>query len=1017
MPASDERQSPQRNSADTRRPLLPVSTYRLQFHSGFTFADAVRVVPYLADLGVTHCYCSPIFTATPGSTHGYDVCRHTEINPELGGEGGFMSLAAELDRHGLGCILDFVPNHMSNDPHTNHWWRDVLENGPSSAFARFFDIDWDPTKPELKDRLLLPVLGEQYGEVLERGGLRLSFEAGTVVLAYGSLSIPINPRRIPVVLEHDIGTLETELGTESPELREFLSILTALRNLPPYTERDEQKIAERHREKEIARERLAALASTCADVRSHIERALTSFNGTPGDPRSFDRLHELLEQQAYRLASWRTAADEINYRRFFDINELAGLRVEDPVVFDELHGLLLRLLASGVACGVRLDHIDGLFDPRTYLQRLAEATTRAVDSSVSTSKNPVVPTCTSADIYITVEKILSTREPLREGWPVAGTTGYTFLNDVNGLFVDGRHAKKMQRVYARLTGHHGPFADVAYEGKRLIVVTALSSEFQVLAHSVNRISEADRRSRDFTLANIRRALREVVACFPVYRTYVDGAGGTAEDSELVDGAIAEARRRNPAMESSIFDFLRGVLLPHERDTSSTAPSSRAVDRHRCDVAMRFQQYTAPVQAKGVEDTAFYRYHLLASLNEVGGDPGRFGRSVAEFHTATAHRRRHWPREMLATTTHDTKRSEDARARINVLSERPDLWQSSVARWRRLNRSNRSRLARNQAPDANDEYLFYQALVGAWPAERIGDPIGDRAAADLVERLGDFMRKAIREAKLHTSWITPNLEYEAAVARFVERTLTGRTAPAFLASFVPFVRHVATAGMYNSLSQLVLKIASPGVADFYQGTELWDLSLVDPDNRRPVDFDRRSSLLKQLQPWLDTAVADPQRDSVARERLGGLSAMLEEWPEGRLKLLVTAIGMRLRRARPALFLDGTYEPLEAVGPRSSHVVAFARRLGADVLIVVAPRLTTQIPWHDGRVPCGSTAWDSTTLHLPADTADCAWRELITGARLSPSRSGTGFGALPLERVLESCPVALLLAEETPGTKEG
>jgi (1->4)-alpha-D-glucan 1-alpha-D-glucosylmutase len=991
----------------------PITTYRLQFHAGFTFADAKRIVPYLARLGVTDCYCSPIFTATPGSTHGYDVCRHTEISPELGGEGEFLELVAELRRHDLGCILDFVPNHMSNDPHTNDWWRDVLEDGPSSPFSSFFDIDWEPTKPELKNRLLLPILGEQYGEALERGALSLRFESGALLLAYGNLTIPFNPRRSPLVLEHAMGALESDLGAESAELREFLSILTALRNLPPYIERDAQKMAERQREKQVARERLARLAAACAPVRAHIERALTVFNGTPGDPRSFDRLHETLELQAYRLASWRTAADEINYRRFFDINELAGLRVEDPRVFHEIHSLVLRLVAGGHVTGLRLDHIDGLFDPRAYLVRLSAATALAlgVETDGTPSSRPLSrgqASDTHTRLYVVVEKILSTREALRNDWPASGTTGYTFLNDVNGLFVDGRHARKMHRIYARLTGFHAPFADVAYESKRLIVATALGSEFQVLAHSVNRLSEADRRSRDFTLANIRRALREIVACFPVYRTYVERGGPTAADSDLVDVAIADARRRNPAMESSIFDFLRSVLLPG--DVMGTPPSpDGATDVRRLDVAMRFQQYTAPVQAKGVEDTAFYRYHVLSSLNEVGGDPRRFGRTTAEFHAANAERRQHWPGDMLATTTHDTKRSEDARARINVLSEMPEAWQIAVARWRRLNAGNRTRLVGIQAPDANDEYLFYQALVGAWPAERPDDPLPDQAPPDLVARLSAFMLKAIREAKLHTSWITPSPDYEGAVARFVERTLTGRTAPAFCASFVPFVRRVANAGAINSLSQLALKIASPGVADFYQGTELWDLSLVDPDNRRPVDFAHRRRLLQELEPWL--AATDVQSGPGAPDPDGSkaVATMLGEWPDGRIKLLLTAIGMRLRRARPDLFREGSYEPLSAEGPAARHVVAFARQLGSHALVVAVPRFVTQILWDGEHTERGPEVWGQTTLQLPASLATQTFRDLVTGASHGPSQENAGRASLPLQRVFDSCPVSLMWTE--------
>jgi len=947
----------------------PAATYRLQLHGGFTLDDAAAVVPYLAALGITHCYCSPVFTATPGSTHGYDVCRHTEIGPDLGGEAALAALGRALDAHGLGLVLDFVPNHMSNDPQTNGWWHDVLENGPSSPYARFFDIDWDPIKPELKDRLLLPVLGEPYGEALERGGLVLRYDAGALRLDYGGLTLPINPRRSPVVLEHGLDDLDAALGAASAELREFLSILTALRNLPPYTERDVRRIGERQREKEIARERLARLTDACPAVRDHIARAVAAFNGTPGDRASFDRLHGLLEQQAYRLASWRTAADEINYRRFFDINALAGLRVEDPVVFAEIHGLLLRLLGSGRAQGVRLDHVDGLFDPHGYLVALADAAQATSDPG-------------TARPYVVVEKILAAGESLRADWPVAGTTGYEFLNDVNGVLVDGQAAKRMRRAYARLTGRQEAFADVAYHGKLLAISTSLSSEFQVLAQAVNRLSERDRRSRDYTLASIRRALREVVACFPVYRTYVGPAGVTRDDALAVDTAIADARRRNPAMESSIFDFLRGVLLPP------------ATDRVHLDVAMRFQQYTAPVQAKGVEDTAFYRYHVLASLCEVGGDPGRFGRTVAEFHEGNLHRRRQWPEGMLATTTHDTKRSEDARARINAISELSEVWHPEVARWRRLNAPNRTRLAGNQAPDANDEYLFYQTLAGTWPlaADTV---VASTASPDLVARVTAYMHKAIKEAKLHTSWITPNTEYEGAVTRFVERSLTGRTAPAFLASFVPLVRRLATAGLMNSLAQLVLKLASPGVPDIYQGTELWDFSLVDPDNRRPVDFAARRQALEQLQPWLaamDHAQAGPQQAAA-------VAALLASWPDGRIKLYLTAVGLRLRRTAGDVWVSGDYQALAAIGAARDHVVAFARSNGRRAGLAVVPRLTARSAGPGP--PASGGLWGETALELPEALAGRRFVNEVTGEVVTAAGRRLAVG-----RVLSTCPVALL-----------
>lgn len=970
----------------SERPTLsiPAVTYRLQLHGGFTFDDARNLVPYLEALGVTDCYCSPVFRSTPGSTHGYDVSRHTEFNPELGGAEAFVAFAEALRERRIGLLLDFVPNHMSNDPHTNDWWRDVLENGPSSPYARFFDIDWHPIKPELRDRLLLPILGEQYGETLERGLLTLRFEGGALVLAYGDVTLPINPRRAPLVYEHDLETLEQELGKDSPSLREFLSILTALRNLPAYTERDQQRILERQREKEVARERLGRLVAENDVVRAHIDRALAAFHGTPGDPRSFDRLHELLELQAYRLASWRTAADEINYRRFFDINQLAGLRVEDDQVFNEIHALVIELAAAGRITGVRLDHIDGLFDPLAYLQRLQAALAAATGPD-------------RAPVYLLVEKILSDGEPLPAAWPVAGTTGYNFLNDLNGLFVDGRRAALMQRTYARFTSLTAPFSDVAYDSKRLIVSTALSSEFQVLVQAINRLSEAERRSRDFTLASIGRVLREVVACFPVYRTYVSRGGTTEADAQAVDRAISEARWRNPAMESTIFDFVRSILMAAPRHQP-------ADDRAMLNVAMRVQQYTAPVQAKGIEDTAFYRYHVLASLNEVGGDPRRMGRSIAAFHGANLQRRRQWPGEMLATTTHDTKRSEDARARINVLSELPEAWSTAVSRWRRINTPNRTRLTSGHAPDANDEYLFYQALVGAWPIDWHTQPPA-AVTPELVARLIAYMEKAIREAKRHTSWITPNTAYESAVVRFIEQSLTGATAPVFRASFEEFSRRIAAAGAVNGLAQLVLKIGSPGVADFYQGVELWDQSLVDPDNRRPVAFAHRQRLLAELEPALAAASVDgdaPPGGALAATVAG----MLEGWTDGRIKLFLSVLGMRLRRSRPRLFIDGAYQPLIASGAAADRVIAFVRTLDREALIFVVPRLTTGLGVTAG-LGLDPSAWRDTSLRLDDGTRR-RFRNLVTGARLEADSN------LLVSDVLRDCPVALLWQESAAPT---
>ncbi len=917
---------------------VPVSTYRLQIYRDFPFRAAEDIAGYLAALGVGACYTSPYFTAEPGSTHGYDVCNHNEINPELGGATAHTRFVACLSELGLGHVVDFVPNHMGIGVEVNAWWRDVLENGPSAPAARFFDIDWTPVKTELHAKLLLPILGDQYGKVLESGDLQLAFRDGVLVLHYFEHELPVNPRQAPRVYRRAIEPLTAVLGSDSLQLHEFLSIISSLENMPAYTAQVAEQIADRQREKEVARARLTRLVAESPVIREHIESVVREVNGQPGRPETFDALHELLESQAYRLSYWRTASHEINYRRFFDVNTLAGLRVEDPKVFDSTHKLLGELIANGSVQGIRIDHPDGLFDPLKYFAMLQELAGRARGlEPVEASSRPWRP------IYVVAEKILSGHEPLPTRWAVDGTSGYNFLNEVNGLFVNSTQVRRMRRAYAKLTGRLESFDDVLYDSKRLIMETAMASELNVLAHALDRIGESNRRSRDFTLDSLRDAIAEVVACFPVYRTYVDEQGWTPEDRGVVVQAVARARRRNPAMESSLFDFLLEVILtrgPSDTSTESAGerregypPASVDEAQERLRFAMKLQQYTGPVQAKGLEDTAFYRYNLLLSLNEVGGDPERFGRRVDEFHQSCLERLRSWPFEMLATATHDTKLGEDVRARINVISEIPDEWARNVSRWMRINRAQRAMVDGEPAPDRNDEYRFYQLLAGVWPFAadpKIAKP--DAGHAEIVERVKGAMIKSVKEAKLHTSWLTPNDDYENAVIRFVERVLTGAGATRFLSAFLPFQQRIALLGAINSLAQTAIKIGAPGVPDFYQGTELWDLNLVDPDNRRPVNFAIRQQYLSELEPLFELDVD---------ERARRIALLLQEWRDGRIKLLLTAAGLRLRKELPDLFLSGDYVPLSVELTVNANVVAFARTRGDDAVIVVVPRLVAQL----------------------------------------------------------------------------
>jgi (1->4)-alpha-D-glucan 1-alpha-D-glucosylmutase len=994
--------------APERPRYVPASTYRVQVHRDFPFSAAEDVAEYLAALGVGACYTSPYFTAEPGSTHGYDVCNHNEINPELGGAAAHAAFVSRLQELGLGHIVDFVPNHMGIGIGRNTWWREVLENGPSAPAARFFDIDWTPVKAELHAKLLLPILGDQYGKVLESGDLRLAFRDGVLVLHYYEHELPVNPRQAPRVYRRAIEPLTAIMGDDHPQLHEFLSIISSLENMPAYTAQDSEQIAIRQREKEVARARLARLVSESPAIGEHIERVVRDVNGQPGRPETFDALHELLEAQAYRLSYWRTASHEINYRRFFDVNTLAGLRVEDPAVFASTHELLATLIGNGSIGGIRIDHPDGLFDPSRYFAMLQQLAGRA---------QGLEPPETEPDVwrpmYVVAEKILSGHEPLSERWAVHGTSGYNFLNELNGLFVDSAQVRRMRRTYAKLTGRLDPFDDVLYDSKRLIMETAMASELNVLAHALDRIGESNRRSRDFTLDSLRDAIAEVVACFPVYRTYVDERGWTPEDRGVVVQAVARARRRNPAMESSLFDFLLEVVLAREpSDTSNGSsgerregypPASAAEARARRRFAMKLQQYTGPVQAKGLEDTAFYRYNLLLSLNEVGGDPERFGRRVDEFHQSCFDRLRAWPYEMLATATHDTKLGEDTRARINVISEMPDEWGRQVSRWMRTNRNQRAMVDGEPAPDRNDEYRFYQLLAGMWPIDAETGSSPPRARYDVVERVKAAMIKSVKEAKLHTSWLTPNEAYENAVIRFVERVLTGAGGARFLAAFLPLQERIAALGAVNSLAQTAIKIGAPGVPDFYQGTELWDLTLVDPDNRRPVDFEIRRKHLADI----DAVFA-----LEGEERARRIAAMLALWHDGRVKLLLTTAGLRLRRALPDLFLAGAYVPLPSEITVNAGVVSFARTRGDDVVIVVVPRLVAPLVPATG-LPIGGAAWMTSRIILSDALGDRLYRHVLTGAEIRPVSSGSQHWVF-VGQLFEHIPVAIL---RSVGTSHG
>ena len=999
----------------------PRATYRIQFAPAFDFRDAARIVPYLASLGVSTIYASPVFAARPGSTHGYDVTDYGQLNEELGGEEGFAELRRALTDVGMALLLDFVPNHMGIGSGTNGWWLSVLEHGRGSPYGTYFDIDWEPIAPDMRGRVLLPILGDQYGAILEAGELRVRFDAdaGAFRLAYYDDVLPVAPDAYPLILRQTLAPLLVEVPADDLDVLELQSVITSLERLPDRNLSEPEAIEERQRETLIAKRRLADLVARSPEIGAAITEAAGQINGDADDPQSFDLLDRLLEAQVYRLAYWRVAAEEINYRRFFAINDLASIRQEDSAVFAASHALLLRLLAEGDAQGVRIDHIDGLLDPAAYtrsVQRgeLLEAGRahyatmdvereageerpewEAVAPSLSAWLDAAGPDDASLvkPVYLLVEKILEHGEDLPAGWPVDGTTGYEFANAATGLFVDGGSRRAFDELYAAFIGvRRVRFDDIVYDAKRMILREALASELAVLVNQLDHISAENRRSRDFTPQSLRVGLREVIAGFPVYRSYVAWDAETATpvvhdtDRAAVEAAVKNAIRRNPGVDRSVFAFIRDVMLVEVPGATDEQRS------HHGWFAVKVQQLSGPVMAKGLEDTAFFRYLRLVALNEVGGDPSSFGTTVAAFHAANRARLTRFPDAMVASSTHDTKRSEDVRARLATLSELPREWRAAVNRWARFNRRFKTRVEGEPAPDRNDEYGIYQTVLGAWPfdAEIEGDPM---IWPSFVDRVVENTIKATREASVHTSWIAPT-EYETATEAFIRAILDpDRDGNRFLADAQALRGIVSTVGMANGLAQQVLKLTVPGVPDIYQGTERWDLSLTDPDNRRPVDF-----------------VAHAATDIAAAPTTAHADELVAVAADGAIKQVTTALTLRFRADHEALFRRGRYESLEADGPHAGNVVAFARRSadasdGEEALVIV-PRLVHGLTRPDPALPIGAV-WAGSALLLPGVPAGSQYRNVYTGEEVVTEGPGEGAGSsLPLAKVFAHFPVALL-----------
>jgi (1->4)-alpha-D-glucan 1-alpha-D-glucosylmutase len=891
---------------------IPVATYRVQFNQGFGFKDATAIVPHLHRLGISHLYASPVFAAREGSMHGYDVVDPNRLNPALGTTGEFEALVQALHHRAMGLLLDIVPNHMAASTE-NRWWMDVLENGSASPYASYFGINWGSSDSKVQDKIFLPILGEPYGRVLEKGEIKISYEHSGFFLNYYDHRLPVAPVSYSRILKP-----ESEPLLAIPE---FGLLLESLDRLPPRTATEWEALESRYREKDTIKERLWALVQAHESIREHVRHNL--------DALTLDELDEIIQEQAYRIAFWKVATERINYRRFFDVSDLIGMRVEDPAVFEAGHRLVLELVRSGKVDGLRIDHIDGLADPLAYQKQLARE-----------------------DVYIIAEKILTGDEELPSEWTIQGTTGYDFLGQLNSLFVEPTGLDRLTAHYRNVTGSTQGFEDVAYERKSRIIASLFSGEMQDLGAHLALLAEEDRNARDLSPRDMTQAIIEVTACMPVYRTYIDSLEVREVDCAYVRAACDEARRRNPHVDALVYDFVERVLtLRFKRWMAEASRTAWLL------FVKKWQQLSGPIMAKGVEDSTMYVYNRLVSMNEVGGlhEP----RSTEQFHTFLGRRQATWPRTMNATSTHDTKRSEDVRARINVLSEIPDQWIRNATRWSRWLRDKRGEV------DANEEYFLFQTLIGAWP-------LHVEQTEEFRDRMKKYVMKASREAGTYTSWMHPNPQHEAALQAYVDVLFDDSR---FQASFRPFCDRVSFYGAINSLSQLLLKVTAPGLPDFYRGEVSWDFSLVDPDNRRPVEF-------------------APLTDFSWKPR-----DLLDTWPDGRVKVFLTEKLLGYRTGNRELFQEGAYIPIQTTGKRAQNVFGYARHAGESWCIAAVPRFATQLSVTT-RPPIGIRAWLDSALIIP-EGAPLRWKNVLTGETLSIRD-----GHLPISRVLEHFPVALL-----------
>jgi (1->4)-alpha-D-glucan 1-alpha-D-glucosylmutase len=928
----------------------PRATARLQLHKGFTFDDAASVVPYLAKMGISHVYTSPILTARPGSTHGYDIVDHSTLNPEFGGEVAFHRMVSAIRRHGMGLIVDIVPNHMGVGGADNAWWLDVLEWGRNSPFAGFFDIDWLPPDQALHNRIQAPFLGGPYGTCLEAGDITLRFDEATGRLSavYGEHVFPITPPAYESVFGELVSSFAAALAPGASKSTARAASLAM-------------------------QEQLAYIART-QEGRDKIAAALARFS--PQHHESRGRLHRLLDRQHFRLVWWRAAADELNWRRFFDVTSLAGLRAALPAVFEATHALILKLYASGLIDGVRIDHVDGLADPRGYCRKLR----RRMDSAGR--QRPA--TAPPGPPYIVVEKILAGHERLPTDWMTDGTTGYDFMDQVGAVLHNPDGERPLADVWADISATPPSTVDAARGPRRVILRDALASELNGTAAALLRVARVDLATRDYTLTAIRRALIEILVHFPVYRLYAGLAGRPKMDDNVLAWAMAGARRTMRAADHPLLDQIN--LWLGGESARNVPPGVRRRERLRAIV--RFEQLSSPVAAKSMEDTAFYRYGRLLSRNEVGSSPAQFSRSVASFHAAANDRQQKFPHAMLAVATHDHKRGADVRARLAVLSDVPEEWAQAVRRWSRLNAPLRRELDGGAAPEPGVELMLYQMLVGAWPPDLASTDVEGVAA--FAERIATWQQKALREAKHRTAWVAPDDAYEAACRDFIFKLLDPARSSRVVDEIAEFAARIGPAGAINGLTQSLLHMTCPGVPDLYQGTERWDFSLVDPDNRVPVDYDTR-------------------REGIAGAATS-LHAQLSDWHSGQIKQTLIMRALRFRQSYPAFFANGRYRPIAVEGPASSHVLAFGRfgrRSGRrhdsvpSPTAIVAVTLNAAALAPDARtLTLPGQAWKGTELVLPRSWGGLAWNDVLTGASHSASER------LKVGDLLSGLPVALL-----------